>query len=191
MAVLTGTRQGDTLVVSHHFPKSVYLWAVARILLGFTFLWAFLDKTFALGFTTGRDLETGAIDRAAAWINGASPTGGFLEFGTKGPFSGPFKLLAGMAWVDWLFMLGLFGIGIALILGVAVKPAAVAGTVLLMLMYVAAAPWVGESHNPLVDDHLIYSVVLLGLASVESGLTWGLGRRWRHTKLVDRLPWLA
>jgi len=35
-------------------------WGISRIALGWVFLWAFLDKAFALGFATGR-LESGGI----------------------------------------------------------------------------------------------------------------------------------
>src|SRR5690606_16993944 len=84
--------------------------AALRISFGITFLWAFLDKTFALGFHTGYDQE-GNLDRFgdAAWINGASPTEGFLSFAIpeNNPFKGFFNGLAGYAVVDWLFMLGL------------------------------------------------------------------------------------
>ena len=53
-----------------------YVAAALRLSLGWVFMWAFLDKTFALGFGTGRDGETGVVDRFgdAAWINGGSPT---------------------------------------------------------------------------------------------------------------------
>ena len=34
-----------------------YVAATTRLSLGFTFLWAFLDKTFALGFATGVRFE--------------------------------------------------------------------------------------------------------------------------------------
>ena len=55
-----------------------YAWAVTRLSIGFVFLWAFFDKLLALGYATGTDRETGAIDRFgdAAWINGGSPTDG-------------------------------------------------------------------------------------------------------------------
>ena len=55
-------------------------WGLLRIAMGWIFLSAFLDKCFGLGFATGRDPETGAIDfgSADAWINGGSPTDGFL-----------------------------------------------------------------------------------------------------------------
>ena len=61
--------------------------AVLRIAFGLTFLWAFFDKLFALGFHTGYD-QDGKLDRFgdAAWINGGSPTEGFLKFGADGPF---------------------------------------------------------------------------------------------------------
>ena len=51
-----------------------------RLALGWMFLWAFLDKMFGLGH------ETAAED---AWINGGSPTEGFLAFAAAGPFAGP------------------------------------------------------------------------------------------------------
>jgi thiosulfate dehydrogenase [quinone] large subunit len=59
--------------------------AVLRIGFGLTFLWAFFDKLLALGYATGTNPETGAVDRFgdAAWINGASPTEGFLTYGVN------------------------------------------------------------------------------------------------------------
>ena len=90
--------------------------ATLRIAFGFTFLWAFFDKLLALGFgtaqrTTPPPAET--VDRFgdAAWINGGSPTEGFLKFGADGPFDSFYHSIAGDAWADWLFMLGLLGIG--------------------------------------------------------------------------------
>lgn len=75
--------------------------------MAFIFLWAFVDKTFGLGFTTLAE---------KSWINGGSPTTGFLTFATKGPMAEFFKGLAGMAVVDWLFMLGLLFVGLTLLL---------------------------------------------------------------------------
>ena len=39
-----------------------YLAAVTRISIGWVFLWAFLDKAFALGYATGRNPDTDAVD---------------------------------------------------------------------------------------------------------------------------------
>ncbi len=175
------------VTVLERADRGAFWWAVTRVLLGFIFLWAFVDKTFALGFGHGR-LEDGTIDKAAAWIEGGSPTEGFLTFGTKGPFAEAFGSIAGAAWADWLFMIGLLGIGLALIFGVGVRIAAITGALMLMLMYFAAVPWVTPSHNPLVDDHLVYAVVLGGLAAVDAGDHLGLGRWWRKRDVVDRHP---
>lgn len=165
--------------------------AVAALRLAFaaTFLWAFLDKLLALGFATGRDAGTGAVDRfgPAAWIEGGSPTAGFLTFGVPedNPFRGTFNAIAGDAWADWAFMLGLLGIGTALALGIGMRAAAVAGALLYLLMWVAVWPL---ENNPVVDDHLIGAIALVALALLRAGDTWGLGRVWARTPLVQRWP---
>lgn len=168
--------------------KGGRIWGLLRIGIGWTFLWAFLDKTFALGFATGRNVETGAIDYFgdAAWINGGSPTEGFLTFGTKGPFAEFFQGLAGAAWVDWAFMLSLALIGTALILGIGVRLAAIGGIALMGLFYASSAIW--PTNNPFVDTHVLQVVVLFGIAYVGAGRYLGFGRAWEKTALVQRFP---
>jgi thiosulfate dehydrogenase [quinone] large subunit len=162
------------------------VFAVLRIGYGLTFLWAFFDKLLALGFSTGR-AEDGSVDRFgdAAWINGASPTEGFLKFGADGPFKEFYNSIAGAAWADWLFMLGLLGIGLALTFGVGMRFAATAGSLLYVLMWTVALP---PENNPVLDDHLLGAVTLIALALVSAGDVWGLGRWWSRTDLVRRTP---
>ena len=109
-------------VVTHGAARKAL--AVLRVAFGLTFLWAFFDKLFALGFHTGVNAE-GVTDRfgPAAWINGGSPTTGFLKFGVpeNNPFKDFFNGMAGQAWADWLFMAGLLGIGLALTLGIGMR----------------------------------------------------------------------
>ncbi|HLU73942.1 MAG TPA: hypothetical protein VKZ82_17280, partial [Nonomuraea sp.] len=69
-----------------------YLWAATRIALGWIFLWAFLDKTFGLGFATAPE---------KAWLAGGSPTTGYLMGTEENALGGFFTALAGQAWVDW------------------------------------------------------------------------------------------
>ena len=162
--------------------------ATLRIAYGVTFLWAFLDKTFALGFHTGYD-QGGNLDRfgPAAWINGGSPTEGFLSFGVPAdnPFHGFFTGLAGHAIVDWLFMLGLLGIGVTLLLGVGMRIGAAAGALMYAFMYAASLPL---ENNPVVDDHLVGIIVMAVLALGAAGTTWGLGRWWNRTEVVENHP---
>ncbi|GAA1993201.1 DoxX family membrane protein [Isoptericola halotolerans] len=156
-------------------PAAAYTFAVLRLLIAFQFLWAFADKTFGLGLATPAE---------NAWVAGGSPTMGFLS-NVEGPFAGFFGALAGVAVVDWLFMLGLLGIGLAFALGIGMRVAAVSGAVMLVMMWMAALP---IEVNPFLDDHLIEAVLLIGLAAVAAGDTLGLGRRWAATDLVQRYP---
>ncbi len=152
--------------------------AVTRIALGWVFLWAFLDKTFGLGFATSAE---------KAWVNGGSPTTGFLKMGVNpdSPFAGFFNSLAGQGWVDWLFMLGLLGIGLALVLGIGLRIAAVSGTALLVMMWAASIPL---ENNPVVDDHIVYALVLWVLAF--SRREYSLSNWWLSQKTVKKNPWL-
>ncbi|SCL35368.1 thiosulfate dehydrogenase [quinone] large subunit [Micromonospora nigra] len=155
-----------------------YLFAGLRLALGWVFLWAFLDKVFGLGFAT---------ETKNAWINGGSPTRGFLTHGTAGPFKDFYAGMAGAAWADWLFMIGLAAIGTALMLGIGVRVAAAAGGLMLVMMWTAALP---PTNNPFMDDHLVYAAVLAVLALVNAGDTWGLGRAWAKLDIVQRNGWL-
>ena len=164
--------------IAHPLTAVPYLWALIRLALGWTFLWPFLDKLLGLGHQT---------TAAHAWIHGGSPSLGFLS-GATGPFAGPYQSIAGAGWVNGLFMLGLLGIGLALLLGIGVRVAAVSGATLLVLMWSASLP---PQDDLFMDNHLIYALVLLALAIVGAGNTLGLGRWWTQTSLVQRFPWLT
>lgn len=163
--------------------------AVLRIVMGLTFIWPFLDKTFGWGYAT---------PSANAWVNGGSPTQGFLGNLDHGPFESMFHNWAGAAWADWLFMLGLAGIGLALLFGVGLRIAAGAGTLMLLMMWAAEWPLArftdaGKptmSTNPIIDDHIVFALVLIVLAVFAAGNTWGLGRRWARIGFVRDNHWL-
>jgi thiosulfate dehydrogenase (quinone) large subunit len=151
-----------------------YVGALTRISLGTIFLWAFLDKLFGLGHETLRK---------DSWLNGGSPTDGFLAFGATGPFTGFYHSIAGATWADWLFMLGLLAIGVGLISGLAMRLTAYAGGVLLVMMWSVALP---PANHIFMDDHLIYAMVLAMLALTGAGATLGLGGWWEKQTLVRR-----
>lgn len=171
-------------------PFHAALPAVLRISMGFVFLWAFLDKTFGLGYAT---------PSARAWVEGGSPTNGFLSGVSAGPFQSAFHSIAGDTWTNWLFMIGLAAIGVALVLGIAMRVAAISGA--LMLMFMWAADWPLARHafdgsatgstNPFMDSHLVYALVLFTLVAASAGHTWSLRSRWIQLPIVARYPWLA
>jgi thiosulfate dehydrogenase [quinone] large subunit len=141
-----------------------YIWATLRILMGWLFFWGFLDKLLGLGFATPAD---------GAWIRGGSPTTGFLNSAT-GPFGAIFHAMAGNPLVDVLFMAGLLLLGLALLTGVGVRIAGYGGTALVLMMWLSHLP---PSSNPLIDQHIVYAVLLTGLATVRAGQWVGLGER--------------
>ena len=118
------------------------------MVMGFVFLWAFLDKTFGLGFAT---------ESSKAWVNGGSPTYGFLNFAVKGPFADFFHMISQVAVVDWLFMGGLLFVGSTLMLNKFVKWGALAGSLMLLFMYLSLLL---PENNPIIDDHIVYILVM-------------------------------
>jgi thiosulfate dehydrogenase [quinone] large subunit len=149
---------------------------IVRILLGFVFLWSFLDKTFGLYATSSDE----------AWVAGHSPTAGYLS-GVGGPFGGVFQALSGQAWVDWAFMLGMGLVGTALVLGLGMRLAAVGAVALMGSLYLTSLPL---ENNPVVDEHLLYAVLAVALAAVRAGHALGLGGVWASLPAVRRTPWL-
>jgi thiosulfate dehydrogenase [quinone] large subunit len=181
VVVTTGSQ--EAMVTSGSARKAL---AILRVGFGLTFLWAFFDKLFALGFSTGVD-DQGGVARfgPAAWIHGGSPTEGFLKFGADGPFKGFYNSIGGTAWADSLFMLGLLGLGLALTFGFGIRVAAISGALLYVLMWTVALP---PQNNPLVDEHILGAITLMVLGLTLAGDTWGVGKVWARHHLVRRYP---
>ena len=183
-AAETAPRHGAVMT-----PVAARAAAVVRITTGFVFLWAFLDKTFGWHYATAS---------GKSWVDGGSPTKGFLSGVQAGPLQSFFHDIAGQGWADWLFMLGLLGIGTALIAGVALRVTAVAGTALMAMMWAAEWPLAQHlsggapsmSSNPLVDYHVSYALAMILLALSYAGNTWGLGRTWAQLPIVRDRRWL-
>lgn len=152
--------------------KAPYALALLRIGLGYVFLWAFVDKLFGFGFATCKGVSVGCRQ---AWLHGGSPTAGFLGHATTGPLAGFYHHLAGRAVIDWLFMLGLLFVGLGLMLGSWIRTASAAGIVILALIW-SSVLW--PANAPIVDEHIIYILVLLVF------LLGGAGTKW-----AVRLPW--
>ncbi|VVJ21671.1 putative integral membrane protein SCJ12.13c [Amycolatopsis camponoti] len=73
----------------HASPTRDSALAVLRVVMGLTFLWAFIDKTFGLGYSTSS---------AQAWVSGGSPTKGFLGHVQVGPMQPTLREWAGADW---------------------------------------------------------------------------------------------
>ena len=181
------------------------VFALLRVALGWTFLWAFLDKAFALGFSTGRVLnDAGATVKIdffgdAAWIHGASPTAGVLGFATKGPFVHFYQTITGYQmtaagptsapWVDWVYMLSMLADRHRVDPGDR-RPARrdrrhrLDGDLLHGDGDLARA-------QHFVDEHIIDALVLAALFLANAGRYYGLGKVWQRSEFVKKHPILA
>ncbi|WP_221934975.1 DoxX family protein [Georgenia yuyongxinii] len=151
--------------------------AIGRIIIGWVFFWAFIDKLFGLGFMTPAE---------RAWINGGTPAQGFIK-GIEGPFHDVFQVFAN-PFGDALFMVGLLGIGVAMLAGAGLRIAAVTGTLLMLFMYLAELPGALGGTNPITDSHWVEAMLLIIAAVTLSGDTWGVGKWW--AKMIGNKTWL-
>jgi thiosulfate dehydrogenase [quinone] large subunit len=158
--------------------KEQFAWVGIRLVLGWIFLWAFLDKLFGLGYATAS---------SKSWLNGGSPTTGYLGHATSGPLKGFYEGLAGNTAVDVLFMLALLMIGVALILGIGTKISSIAGALLMTMLWSTTLP---PANNPVVDEHIVYLLLFIAMYFVKPARWLGLGEWWANTPLVKRLPML-
>lgn len=149
--------------------KTATVLHLLRLVQGWIFLWAFGDKLFGWGYATKQD---------QSWLAGNSPTAGFLTHAPNAIVHG----LAGFTVVDWLFMLGLLGLGLALITGIGLRIAAVAGPLLMLIMWLALLPLV---NNPMIDEHVIYALLFLLWPQLTPAPQW-----WLRSVFCKKLSWL-
>ncbi len=143
--------------------------ALLRVLVGVIFLWAGTDKfltdfsaagflAHATGGTLGWPFVTGTADPATIY----NPTHGFWVSLSQNA--------GAMTAVNFLVVAGEIGIGIALILGLFTRFAAIMGSLMMLLFFFAA--W--EFSNGIVNQHLTYLVVCLAIAGLGAGRFYGL-----------------
>ncbi|MEK7655435.1 MAG: DoxX family protein [Patescibacteria group bacterium] len=83
----------------------------------------------------------------------------------------------------------LFLLGVALILGIFVRLSSWLGVVLMALYYfpVLSFPYVGKNYF-LVDEHVVFIVCLILLASSRAGRIWGLDKIIAKSSFGKRRP---
>ena len=83
---------------------------------------------------------------------------------------------------------GLTLIGVALILGVFMRLATVLGAIIMLLFYfpILDFPY-PNNHSYIVDEHIIYALVMLVLHVCDAGQAWGLGR-WAKNSFLRKIP---
>jgi|SRR3989344_2972602 len=103
------------------------------------------------------------------------------------PFANLLEPFANNVLVDYLNAYGLLLIGLTLILGLLVRWSAFWGIILMILYYLSIFP---PEHAFVVDDHVIYALVLIFLAVVGAGRIWGLDKTIENSSAVKNSPWM-
>jgi len=127
---------------------------LTRLALGILFFYAGITKVLDSTWS------------AAGYIGGAKTFAGFYQL-----FLNP----AVLPIVNFLNAWGLTILGVSLILGLFVRLSSSLGIVLMLLYYFAAGPFpYPNAHALLIDEHIIYALLLLFFFSVRAGRYWGM-----------------
>lgn len=117
---------------------------------------------------------------AAGYLEGAKTFVGFFQW-----FLEPGVLPI----INFINEWGLTLLGISLILGIFVRASSFLGAILMLLYYfpVLEFPYI-KPHSYLVDEHIIYALVLLFFASLRAGRYWGLENWCSNLPICSRFP---
>ncbi|MEM7345198.1 MAG: hypothetical protein AAF485_13210 [Chloroflexota bacterium] len=111
------------------------------------------------------------------------------------PFIGFWASLAGSPLIDGLNAWGLTLTGLGLMLGALVRWNAFWAAVMMLFYWAASLTGgLGEflplAHGWVVDDHLLYAVLLFGLGALGAGRIFGIDAYLENTEFVKRNRWL-
>ena len=146
------------------------------------------QQWFSIGFTSlritlGVQFLWAGIDKLGGWS-----ASGFLS-GSTGPFAAFFQSLAGNVVVDQLNVWGLILIGLALIVGIFVRPAAFFSIILMGLYYLAH--FEQNTAHGLIDSHIIYIFIAILFLAGGAGHVFGVDglvfRQFRKPKLSAKI----
>jgi thiosulfate dehydrogenase [quinone] large subunit len=117
---------------------------------------------------------------------------GFLKGALTFPhFYAWFAMPINSWWVDPLNSWGITLIGVALILGVGIKPAAWGAAVMHILYYFPHYAFPIVPHGYIVEEHIIYAAAFVLIALMPQAQTFGFGGYLRKNTFLGRIPVLG
>lgn len=158
-------RFGIILAMTQFQKISMFL---LRVLMGWLMLYAGITKIFNPEWS------------AAGYLNNAKTFTGFYQW-LMSPALLPL--------VNFMNEWGLTLLGAFLIFGVFVRLSSIFGAILMLLYYfpVLDFPYL-NNHSFLVDEHIIYALVMLLLASLRAGRVWGLENWCLNLPICFKFP---
>lgn len=116
---------------------------------------------------------------AAEYLKGAKLFAGFYNW-----LLGPSILTA----VNFLNEWGLTLLGISLILGIGVRLSSILGAALMLLYYFPLGFPYPNPHSYIVDEHIIYALILLYFAAIQTGRIYGLEEWCSNLPICQKFP---
>lgn len=141
--------------------------AALRIALGWLFFYAGITKVLDSGWS------------AKGYLLGAKTFSGFYAWLASDGI---------LPIIDFVNKWGLTLLGVSLILGVAVRLFSLFGVGLMFLYWLPVLDFPRVEHGYLVDDHVIYALVLLFFAAVKAGRWYGLEERCAKLPICAKYP---
>lgn len=83
---------------------------------------------------------------------------------------------------------GLTLLGVSLILGIGVRLSSILGAILMLLYYFPVLEFPYVEHGFLVDDHVIYALILLMFAAIKAGRFYGLENWCSNLPICSKFP---
>jgi thiosulfate dehydrogenase [quinone] large subunit len=166
---------GNTYRFQYSIDAIAFAVVAMRIAMGWIFLQAGLTKVFDPDWT------------AAGYLNNAVPEGN--------PFMDFWSTLAGSPLIDFMNQWGLTLVGLALLLGIFVRFSAFWGAVIMLFYWLSGlsgglADFLPVAHGYVVDEHIVYIVLLFGLGALGAGRVLGIDALLEKTDFVQSKPWL-
>ena len=141
---------------------------ILRISMGWLMLYAGLTKVFNPSWS------------AAGYLNNAKTFPEFFRW-----FASPEILPITNLINEW----GLTLLGVSLILGIGVRLSSTFGVLLMLLYYFPALefPYAG-ANSYIIDDHIIYALILVYFAEARAGRVWGLDKWFVNLPIFRKTP---
>jgi thiosulfate dehydrogenase [quinone] large subunit len=158
---------GREMAVRYDRTATGYAMLALRLVMGWALLYPGINHLTGL---------QGFREATAGMIAGAAST-------AANPFAGYFAMLQPYAeTLAVLNAVGLTVVGAALMLGAFVRLAGLGGAVMMLNYWAASLPL---AHSLVVDDHVVYALLLFGLGALGAGRIVGLDAVLERTRLAD------